>query len=96
MSALDAVIKAGARERWTTEDERKAAREELELLRDAEKIAWEWAGWTSTDKDGTRDRLCWQCGLNVGTLKHDEDCFALRILRTDPDRARKMGLGWAL
>jgi len=67
----------------------------LELLREASKIAWEWVEWASTDERYS-NKVCWQCGLNANTMKHDDDCFVARILRTDPERAKRMGLGWAL
>lgn len=64
------------------------AREELELLR---KAAFDLAHAHITDYPDDRDALGCSC---MGP--HEDGCIFRRILRTDPERARKMGLGWAL
>ena len=64
------------------------AREELELLR---KAAFDLAHAHITDYPDDRDALGCPC---MGP--HEDGCIFRRILRTDPERARKMGLGWAL
>ena len=64
------------------------ARAELELLREA---AFDLAHAHITDYPDDRDALGCPCAG-----PHENGCLFRRILRTDPERARKMGLGWAL
>lgn len=96
MSALDDVLDNAE----TCENcyEREAeARAELELLRDTQNAALELL-------DVLRMRLgehCHGCGFSggEGAMReelHNDKCCVARILRTDPDRAKKLGLGWAL
>lgn len=90
MSALDKVIVWAKETQHEDLDEANSAREELELLREA---AFEdSAGWLSKV-----EHKCIRCGW--GDSAHNDgphSCRVARILRTDPERARKMGLGWAL
>ena len=75
----------------------KEAREELELLRDTHGAAFELL-------DAIRMRLdenCRACGFSggEGSMReepHGDKCPVARILRTDPERAKAMGLWWAL
>lgn len=82
MSALDdAIVEA-----YGYRPKAAEARAELELLREA---AFESA------KDRAYDGECAAC---IARIAHRDwmNCTVARILRTDPERARKMGLGWAL
>lgn len=85
MSALDDAVKdyGAMRYAMTTEN---PARAELELLREA---AFESA------KDRAYDGECAAC---IARIAHRDwmNCTVARILRTDPERAKRMGLGWAL
>lgn len=83
MSALDDLVTYNGH---LTEEEHAEARAELELLREA---AFESA------KDRAYDGECAAC---IARIAHRDwmNCTVARILRTDPERARSMGLGWAL
>jgi len=88
MSALDDVIEQFAE--TTHEDCVTEAREELELLR---KLAFDYA--TMTVRGGMSKVYC--CNrFHLGATHHDDDCRPMKLLRTDPERAKSMGLGWAL
>lgn len=89
MSALDDVLNiTSARSGPCRGRNHKEAREELELLREA---AFDLAHAHITDYPDDRDALGCPC---MGP--HEDGCIFRRILRTDPERAKKMGLGWAL
>lgn len=88
MSALDTCLRGWHDGPDPTQEERDEAREELELLREA---AFDLAHAHITDYPDDRDALGCPC---MGP--HEDGCIFRRILRTDPERARKMGLGWAL
>lgn len=68
------------------------AREELELLRDA--------AFDDCASELVSGQSCGCCGgMFEGETRislHRTDCTVARILRTDPERAKAMGLGWAL
>ena len=96
MSALDDVIEYATRNpdvgyhEYIEKKTLSEAREELELLRefafDRCKIA------TQLNSDWANRCACgW-----APPIRSVHDCKVARILRTDPERARKMGLGWAL
>lgn len=73
----------------------KEAREELELLRDT---SFDWAASRLHGQPYNKEygipgsQWCDECT----SMFHAHACRVRDILRTDPERARKMGLGWAL
>lgn len=107
MSALDDVLEyhldkanVAALTHKTDQAERLSAtnadaRAELELLRD---VSFNWAASKLHGQPYDRDRgipgsqWCDECT----SMFHAHMCRVRSILRTDPERARKMGLGWAL
>lgn len=93
MSALDDAVKdyGAMRYAMTTEN---PARAELELLRAKLDLLTEFA-FDEIKLEFDARRHCTFCKTGIGA-PHKEGCKAYRILRTDPERARRMGLGWAL
>lgn len=93
MSALDDVILYAVDACY--EKHLDEARAELELLRD---VSFNWAASKLHGQPYDRDRgipgsqWCDECT----SMFHAHMCRVRSILRTDPERARKMGLGWAL
>lgn len=93
MSALDDVLFTA---RATATDAKvDEASAELELLREA---AWRLCETRATPKVDASALSAW-CSECRSDSHHGEvmgHCRIARILRTDPERARRMGLGWAL
>lgn len=92
MSALDDLVTYNGH---LTEEEHAEARAELELLREA---AWRLCETRATPKVDASALSAW-CSECRSDSHHGEvmgHCRIARILRTDPERARRMGLGWAL
>ena len=94
MSALDDTLNA-AEGCENCYERNVEAREELELLRNT---SFDWAASNLHGQPYDRDRgipgsqWCDECA----SMFHAHECRVRSILRTDPERARKMGLGWAL
>ncbi len=87
MSALDDLLSAieSSDDPLESVPSTKESRAELELLRAERELYKEAAfSWASVNCTGCTDH------------KHARHAKAQRILRTDTERARKMGLGWAL
>lgn len=94
MSALDDVIEWAKETQHEDITEAERAREELELLRDT---SFRWAasrlnGQPSDDPNKPGSQWCEECT----SMFHAHECRVRSILRTDPERAKRMGLGWAL
>lgn len=88
MSALDDVILYAVDACY--EKHLDEARAELELLRG---LAFDYAAMTVR---GGMSKVYCCTRFHVGATDHDHECRPMRILRTDPERAKAMGLGWAL
>lgn len=93
MSELDDMIDIAYDELTGTDYESSVAEAsaELELLREA---AFEWAQREANRLGGAQ--LCGGCYDPPRGKVHWPKCRVLRILRTDPERAKRMGLEWAL
>lgn len=95
MSALDDVIEWAKETQHEDITEAERAREELELLRDT---SFRWAssklhGQPYDDEHKIPgSQWCDECT----SMFHAHECRVRSVLRTDPERAKRMGLGWAL
>lgn len=98
MSALDKCIEQANRNRDYSHCDHvtiSQAREELAALRATNELGWQLVrARVSPGCDSVP--FCVECGGIGLPILHNDGCIVAIILRTDPERASKMGLGWAL